>query len=156
MYSWHIISHFLWFPSRKLDCACSSSNLCMPHVLGRIWYAQMETFIMPPYLYWPQAVQPTEVGGRTTVFLCHAGSIERVQSFYWVCNVKNWAHIWADNWGSQSVKGEDIYEYMLKAMFCTMVWNHDHETLESPQNTSKGHPHGNSISTFVCVDASSN
>lgn len=40
-----------------------------------------------------KGVQPTEVGGRTTVFLCHAGSIERVQSFYWVCNVKNWAHL---------------------------------------------------------------
>jgi hypothetical protein len=32
-----------------------------------------------------------------------------------------------------------------------MVWNHDHETLESPQNTSKGCPHGNSIITCVCV-----
>jgi hypothetical protein len=32
------------------------------------------------------------------------------------------------------------YEYMLKGHVYTMVWNHDHENVESPQNTSKGHP----------------
>lgn len=101
MYSWHIISHFLWFPSRKLDCLIAATCACL-HVgqnlicsNGNLYYASI--------LYWPQGIQPTEVGSRTTVFYVMQVPLKEFKAYI---GFVMWriGHIWADNWGSQSVK----------------------------------------------------